>query len=155
MPATWVPWPLPSVLELSTKLAAKVARPPNCCSGSEKSAGYIQPGTSFECSLTYRVGSVDARVNHVGTGASARGVVVDVGGRPLGLVRDAAEAPGGASLRHIGVDAEDGLLLDILDLFVMVSKWAFRQMRLSVLCSPRAEPGAPPEGRPQPCRRTP
>lgn len=63
-----------------------------------------------------RVVGVDASVNHVGAGAGTGAVVVGVLGGTRLLGREAGNAPGGAVLRDILVDGEDGLLLDVLNL---------------------------------------
>ena len=67
------------------------------------------------------MGGINTRVNHVCASTGAGAVVVDIGRRTLGCVRDSAEAPGRASLRDIRVDAKDCLFLNILDLFVSIS----------------------------------
>ena len=103
------------------------------------------------------MGGINTRVNHVCAGAGAGAVVVDVGRRTLGLVRDSAEAPGRASLRNIRVDAKDGLFFNILNLFVSMSTMGRRILGLSleVRPLPRAEPEALPEGQPQSCQQSP
>ena len=60
---------------------------------------------------------VDTGVNHVRASAGTGAVVVGVGGGALGLGREAGQAPGGAALRGVLVDGEDGLLLNVLDLW--------------------------------------
>ena len=76
---------------------------------------------------------VDAGVDHVRAGALTSAAVVDVGGRARGLVREAADTPGGAALRDVGVDAEDSILLDVLDLWAwwLVSRMAKFSKRIT------------------------
>ena len=59
---------------------------------------------------------LDTGVDDVRAGAGARAVVVGVVGAAGLAVRDAAETPGGVALRDVLVDADDGILLDVLDL---------------------------------------
>lgn len=59
---------------------------------------------------------VDASVDDVGAGAGTGAVVVGVGGAARFLVGDAAKAPRSILLRGEGVDGEDGILLNVVDL---------------------------------------
>lgn len=66
----------------------------------------------------------DAGVNDVGTDACTSAVVVDVGGEDAGLVGDTAKTPGRAALADVGVDRDNGILLDKLNLYDGVSTGA-------------------------------
>lgn len=63
------------------------------------------------------VRGVDAGVDDVDAGAGAGGGVIDVLGRALDLVGDAAETPWGAGLGGQGRGVDFGILLDVSDLF--------------------------------------
>jgi hypothetical protein len=63
------------------------------------------------------VGGVNAGVDHVRASALTSAAVVDVGGGARRLVREAADTPRGTALRDVGVDAEDSIFLDVLDLW--------------------------------------
>lgn len=63
------------------------------------------------------VGGVDASVDDIDAGAGAGGGVVDVLGRALQLVGDAAETPWGAGLGGQGRGVDLGILLDVCNLF--------------------------------------
>ena len=69
-----------------------------------------------EAEKTYGVVVLNTGVDDVRAGAGARTVVVGVVGAAGFAVRDAAETPGGVALRDVLVDADDGILLDVLDL---------------------------------------
>lgn len=72
-------------------------------------------GTALELG----VGVLDTGVNHVGAGASTGGVVVAVGGGTGTGARDASKAPGSVVL--LGVDGDNGILLNVLDLFKVLA----------------------------------
>lgn len=67
--------------------------------------------------LEVGVGGVDTSVDDVRARAGTGAVIVGVGGRSLGLGRETSQAPRSVALRDISVDGEDGLLLNILDLY--------------------------------------
>jgi hypothetical protein len=67
---------------------------------------------------TYRVGSVDASVDHVGASTGTGAIVVGIRRGARGLGREAGQTPGGAGLRGVRVDGEDSFLLDVLDLSI-------------------------------------
>ena len=68
--------------------------------------------------LELGVRSLDTSVDDIGASASTSAGVVLVGGATLGAVGDAAEAPRGAGLLSVGLDGDDGVLLNVLDLSV-------------------------------------
>jgi hypothetical protein len=65
-----------------------------------------------------RVGSVDAGVDDIGAGAGSVGAVTSVGGFARSLAGETSQAPRGASLGNVGIDVDDGILLNVLDLFM-------------------------------------
>src|SRR4051812_15163522 len=66
---------------------------------------------------TYRVSSVDTSVNDVRASADTSAVIIDVVGGGSSLVGDGPEAPRSTGLGDVGVDGEDLLLLNVLDLY--------------------------------------
>jgi hypothetical protein len=62
------------------------------------------------------VGGVDASIDDIGASTCSSAGVVDVAGAARRLVREACNAPRSACLRRVGVDLEDRLLLNVLDL---------------------------------------
>jgi hypothetical protein len=84
-------------------------------------------GKEGSTSTKVRVRGVDTGVNDVGTSTRSRGGVINVGGRPLVNVRDAAKAPGSTALGGKGLlfkrfilfperDLDDSVSLDIVNL---------------------------------------
>lgn len=61
---------------------------------------------------------VDARVNDIGAGAGSVRAVTSVGGLASGLAGETSQAPRGASLGDVGIDLDDGVLLNVLDLSI-------------------------------------
>lgn len=72
----------------------------------------VRPGDA-----TYGVVLVDTSVEDVGAGAGTGAVVVDVRAAATAAVGDAAQTPGGVGLADVGVNGEDLLLLDVVDLW--------------------------------------
>lgn len=64
------------------------------------------------------VSRVDAGVNDVGAGAGSVCVVTRVGRLARGLAGETSQAPRGASLGDVGIDVDDGVLLNVFDLFI-------------------------------------
>lgn len=82
--------------------------------GVEAITGVVgEPGST---ATEVGVGSVNTGVDDVGASTGTSGVVVGVGGLALGLLGDTSDAPGSGALGDVGVDGEDGLLLNVLDL---------------------------------------
>lgn len=71
------------------------------------------------------VRGVDTRVNDVRASAGAGAGVVGVA-RAAAAVRDAADAPGSTGLGGVGVDVDNGVLLNELDLWLRVREAAGR-----------------------------
>lgn len=63
--------------------------------------------------------SIDTSVQDVSAGAGAGRVVVDVRGRAAATVRDTAETPGGTGLGGVGLEGDDGVLLNEVDVGVV------------------------------------
>ena len=68
------------------------------------------------------MGGQDTSVNDVGADTLTSAVVVDVGAGGQGSVRDTAKTPGRAGLGDVGVDGDNGILLNVLDLFYLSVK---------------------------------
>lgn len=62
------------------------------------------------------MGGQDTRVNDISTNTCTSAVVVDVGASSQGLVGDTADTPGWTALADVGVDGDDSILLNVLDL---------------------------------------
>lgn len=64
------------------------------------------------------VSRVNTGVDDVGAGAGSIRVVTRVGCLTRGLAGETSQAPRGASLGDVGIDLDDGVLLNVLDLFI-------------------------------------
>lgn len=67
--------------------------------------------------FTYGVSGINTGIDDIGTSARTSTVVVDIGGAATGLVRNAAQAPGGTSLLDKSVQLDNGILLNVLNLY--------------------------------------
>jgi len=64
------------------------------------------------------VGGVDAGVDNIGAGAGSVGAVTSVCSLARGLAGETSQSPRGASLGDVGIDVDDGVLLNIFDLYM-------------------------------------
>lgn len=70
---------------------------------------------------TYAVSGQDTSVNNVGADTSTSAVVVNILARGKSLMRDTAETPWRAALGDVGVDGDNSVLLNVLNLYQIIS----------------------------------
>ena len=73
------------------------------------------------------VSGVDAGVNDIGACAGSVRVIASVGCLARCLAGETSDTPRGAALGDVGIDVEDGILLDVFDL------WIFQRLLLPCL----------------------
>lgn len=113
VPEQWVPWPLPSRAVLA-KVLICLARPSNSYISLPLATG-IHFGHKH--ARAYGVSVLNTGVNDIGAGTLSGARVVGIRGTTTLAVGDASKSPSCALLLGNSVDADDGILLNRLDLF--------------------------------------